>query len=44
LLRATQAPKKALGEFYVSRWNVELNLRKLNTTLGMERFHYRTPR
>lgn len=32
LLCATQAPKKALGELYASRWNVELDLRNLKTT------------
>jgi len=26
LLCATQVPKKALGELYASRWNVELDL------------------
>ncbi len=43
LLCATQAPKKALGELYVSRWNVEVDLRNLKTTLGLERLHCKTP-
>jgi hypothetical protein len=43
LLCANQAPKKALGELYVSRWNVELDLRNLKTTLGLERLHCKTP-
>lgn len=43
LLCASQVPKKALGELYVSRWNVELDLRNIKTTLGMERLHCKTP-
>ena len=43
LLCATQAPKKALGELYISRWHVELDLRHIKTTLGLERLHCRTP-
>lgn len=43
LLCATQAPRKALGELYASRWNVELDLRNLKTTLGMEHLHCKTP-
>lgn len=43
LLCATQVPKKALGELYASRWNVELDLRNIKTTLGMERLHCKTP-
>ena len=43
LLCATQVPKKALGELYVSRWNVELDLRNLKTTLGLERLPCKTP-
>ena len=37
------APRKALGELYISRWNVELDLRNIKTTLGMERLHCKTP-
>jgi hypothetical protein len=43
LLCANRASKKALGELYVSRWNVELDLRHLKTTLGLERLHCKTP-
>jgi hypothetical protein len=43
LLCANQATKKALGELYVSRWNVELDLRNLKTTLGLERLPCKTP-
>lgn len=43
LLCATQVPKKALGELYASRWNIELDLRNIKTTLGMERLHCKTP-
>lgn len=43
LLCADQAPKKALGELYISRWNVELDLRNIKTTLGLERLHCKTP-
>lgn len=43
LLCASQAPKKALGQLYASRWNIELDLRNIKTTLGMERLHCKTP-
>jgi len=43
LLCANEASKKALGELYASRWNIELDLRNLKTTLGMERLHCKTP-
>jgi hypothetical protein len=43
LLCAEQAPKKALGELYISRWSVELDLRNIKTTLGLERLHCKTP-
>lgn len=43
LLCAIQAPKKALGELYTSRWNIELDLRNIKTTLGMEHLHCKTP-
>jgi hypothetical protein len=39
---AKQFSKQALGELYVSRWNVELDLRNIKTTLGMERLHCKT--
>lgn len=43
LLCATQAPKKAIGDLFTSRWNVELDLRNIKTTLGLERLHCKTP-
>jgi hypothetical protein len=43
LLCASKVPKKALGDLYSSRWNVELDLRNIKTTLGMERLHCKTP-
>mgnify|MGYP003626052713 CR=1 FL=1 len=43
LLCATKAAKKAVGELYTSRWNVELDLRNIKTTLGLERLHCKTP-
>ena len=43
LLCAKQFPKQALGELYASRWNVELDLRNIKTTLGMERLRCKTP-
>ena len=43
LLCATEALRTALGELYVSRWNVELDLRNLKTTLGLEHLPCMTP-
>ena len=43
LLCATQAPKQAIGDLFTSRWNVELDLRNIKTTLGMEHLHCKTP-
>lgn len=43
LLCATQAPKQAIGDLFTSRWNVELDLRNIKTTLDMERLHCKTP-
>jgi hypothetical protein len=37
-----QAPKKALKALYRSRWNVEMNLRDIKTTLGMEHLRCKT--
>jgi hypothetical protein len=36
-------PKKALNALYLRRWNVELDLRNLKTTLGMQELRCRTP-
>ena len=38
-----QAPKGKLKVLYRSRWNVELDLRNIKTTLGMEQLRCRTP-
>jgi hypothetical protein len=43
LLNARKAPKGALGELFGQRWNVELDLRNIKTTLGMERLSCLTP-
>lgn len=43
LLSSAGASRRALGELYVSRWNVELDLRNIKTTLGMEVLHCQTP-
>ena len=43
LLSPRQASKQALGELYVQRWNVELDLRNIKTTLGLEALHCMTP-
>jgi hypothetical protein len=38
-----QHEKSDLGELYWQRWNVELDLRNLKTTLGMERLSCKSP-
>jgi hypothetical protein len=38
-----EAPKAALKALYRCRWNVELDLRNIKTTLGMERLRGKTP-
>ena len=43
LLCATQTPKQAIDDLFTSRWNVELDLRNIKTTLGMEHLHCKTP-
>lgn len=35
--------KREIGELFVRRWNVELDLRNIKSTLGMERLTCRTP-
>jgi hypothetical protein len=35
--------KRELGKLFVQRWNVELDLRNIKTTLGMERLSCKTP-
>ncbi len=43
LLRPKQASKKDLKALYRERWHIELDLRNIKTTLGMERLSCRTP-
>ena len=43
LLNARQVRKSALDELYARRWNVDLDLRNIKSTLGMERLTCRTP-
>ena len=43
LLCPKQTPKAALAELYKSRWQVELDLRAIKTTLGMETLSCKTP-
>ncbi len=38
-----ETPKKALKVLYRQRWNVELDLRNIKTTLGMEHLRCKTP-
>jgi hypothetical protein len=38
-----ETPKKALKALYLRRWNVEVDLRNLKTTLGMQELRCRTP-
>jgi hypothetical protein len=43
LLNPNVTPKRALGELYTWRWHVELDLRNIKTTLGMEWLRCQTP-
>lgn len=43
LLCPKQTPKTALKTLYWDRWHVELDLRHIKTTLGMERLSCKTP-
>ena len=43
LLCAKQTPKSAVRDLYRSRWNVELDLRNIKTTLGLEILSCKTP-
>jgi hypothetical protein len=38
-----QASKDDLAQLYARRWNVELDLRNIKTTMGMQVLHCRTP-
>lgn len=42
-LKPREVRKQELDELYVQRWNVELDLRNIKTTLGMEKFSCKTP-
>lgn len=43
LLNPNQTPKAALKILYRSRWHIELDLRHIKTTLGMEMLSCKTP-
>ena len=43
MLNANEVPKHELKELYKQRWNVELDLRNIKTTLGMETFSCKIP-
>jgi len=43
LLCPKQTPRSALKALYRERWHVELDLRNIKTTLGMERLSCKTP-
>jgi hypothetical protein len=43
LLSAKETPKDALKMLYRSRWNIEMDLRNIKTTLGMETLSCKTP-
>lgn len=43
LLCPNQTPKNALKMLYRSRWNIEMDLRNIKTTLGMEMLSCKTP-
>jgi len=43
LTHSRQVSKQALSQLYARRWNVELDLRSLKTTMGMETLHCQTP-
>ena len=42
-LSPRKTPKAELGKLYWQRWNVELDLRNIKTTLGMEALSCKTP-
>ncbi len=43
LLCPNKTPKNALKDLYRHRWNIELDLRNIKTTLGMEMLSCKTP-
>lgn len=42
-LNPREVCKRELGQLFLRRWNVELDLRNIKTTLGMERLSCKTP-
>ena len=42
-LNPREVCKREIGQLYQRRWNVELDLRNIKTTLGMERLSCKTP-
>ena len=42
-LNPCEVCKRELGKLFLQRWNVELDLRNIKTTLGMERLSCKTP-
>lgn len=42
-LNPNETPKNALKVLYCRRWNIELDLRNIKTTLGMEQLRCKTP-
>ena len=43
LIRPSEAPRKTLKNLYSQRWHVELDIRNIKTTLGMETLTCRSP-
>lgn len=43
MLSTEHASRKALGDLYARRWDIELDLRNIKTTLGLEVLHCKTP-
>ncbi len=43
MLNRRRAPKNALADLYTQRWHIELDLRNIKTTLGMEVLRCKTP-
>lgn len=43
LLAPRKTPKKVLGELFLQRWNVELDIRNLKSTLGLDVLSCKTP-
>lgn len=43
LLSAKDYPKHELGVLYKKRWHIEVDLRNIKTTLGMETLSCKTP-